>query len=287
MCEDAPSLWQHPLKFCAELEVNMKDGNLSPVSFWRSWTWIKRLLVSPPYLPSNYNASEFLRFMREETFLYTPRYARQLVVIHNGQILNGITKERGAVLAPLHYGSFFLSGGAIVQQLKLNCTAIVTHNNLLVLPAEEADFWRGVHHRTQKLHQQPLFHAGITPRQEILEYLAKPHNLVWAMLDVREVGRDRKEFPFFYLQRQIYLQTGAAQLACLAGVPLVPMCIQYNREEGRHHLHFGSPISPENSPIEMTQQAITQLEKYVDNQPQQFFHDMDYFSVPSPLNRDN
>lgn len=244
-----------------------------------SWAWLKTLLVIPPYLPSGFTMSDFFRFMCEETFLFTPRYARKLVVIHNGQILSEITKDRGAVLAPLHYGSFFLSGGAIVHQLKLRCTAIVTHNNLLVLPAEEADFWRGVHHRTQLLHQQPLFHAGITPRQEMLQYLAKPQNLLWAMLDVREAGRDRPEFPFSFLQKQIHLQTGAARLASRAGVPLIPMCIQYIRKEQRHHLHFGLPISPENSPAEMTQQALTQLEKFVVNQPEQFFHDMNYFSA--------
>lgn len=265
----------------------MREDIVRPVPLWHSSTWIKKLLVRPPYLPTDYTAPEFFRFMCEETHLYTPQYTKRLVVIHDGHKLSEVTRQRGAVLAPLHYGSYFLSGGAIVHQLKLHCTAIVTHSNLLVLPAEQAEMWRGIHHRTQRLHQQPLFHAGITPRQDIVQYLAEPHNLLWAMMDVREVGRDRPEFPFIFQEQQIYLQTGAARLACLADVPFIPMCIKYNRAERRHHLHFGSPIPPGNSPTEMTQQALTQLERHIVNQPQQFFHDMNYFSVPSPLNRLN
>jgi lauroyl/myristoyl acyltransferase len=246
----------------------------------RSWAWVKKLFATPPYLPDNYNSSDYARFMREETFLYTPRYAKQSVVIHGERILSEATKKHGAVLAPLHYGSFFLSSGAIVHQLKLRCTAIVTHNNLLVLPVDEANFWRGVHQRSAKLYRQPLFRAGITPRHEMERYLAEPRNLLWAMLDVREAGRERPEFPFLFLQRQIYLQTGPARLASFAGVPLVPICIQYNLEERRHHLYLDSPIWPDKTPIEMTQQALTQLEQYVINQPEQFFHDMNQFVVP-------
>lgn len=247
-----------------------------------SWAWLNKLLASPPYLPDSYNASDYARFMREETFLYSPRYAKRAVVIHNGEVLDEITKHRGAILAPVHYGSFFLSSGAIVHQLKLPCTAIVTSRNLTVLPAEEEAFWRGVHRRSARLYGQPLFHAGITPPREIVRYLAVPHNLLLAMLDVREAGGTAKEFPFSFLQRQIYLQTGPARLACLTGVPLVPMCIQYNQEERRHHLHFGSPVWPIKSPIEMTQQAIAQLETYVAGCPQQFFHDLiNAFSAPS------
>jgi lauroyl/myristoyl acyltransferase len=196
-------------------------------------------------------------------------------------MLREVTRQCGAVLAPLHYGSFFLTGGAIFHQLNLRCTAIVTHNNMLVIPAEQAAMWRRIHHRTERLQQQVLFRAGVTPVQDIERYLSKPHCLLWAMMDVREAGRERPEFPFEFQQRQIYLQTGAARLASQTGRPFVPIHIKYNRSEKLHHLHFGSPISSNNSPVEMTQQALTQLEKHLDDQPQQFFHDMNYFSVPA------
>ena len=255
---------------------------MRPTPFLHSWTGLNKLLARPPYLPEGFNAGDYARFMREETFLYSPQYAKRAVVIHNGGSLGEITRHRGAILAPVHYGSFFLSSGAIVHQLKQPCTAIVTSRNLTVLPAEEEAFWRGVHQRSAKLYRQPLFHAGITPPREIVRYLAEPHNLLLAMLDVREAGVIAKEYPFPFLQRQIYLQTGPARLACLAGVPIVPMCIQYNLEERRHHLHLGSPVWPDKTPIEITQQALTQIEPFVAGQPQQFFHDLVHaFSAPS------
>ncbi len=244
------------------------------------WRWLNKLLVIPPHLPGDYDTSGYAHFMREETFLFTPKYARQSVVIHGGHILNETTKRRGAILASVHYGSFFLSSGAIVHQLKLPCTDIVTSRNLTALPAEEGAFWRGVHQRSARLYGQPLFHAGITPPREMVRYLSKPKNLLLAMLDVRESGNIAKESPFSFLQKQIYLQTGPARLARLAGVPFVPMCIRYEPEERRHHLYLGLPISSENSPIEMTQQAIAQLERYVAGQPRQFFHDMSLFQEP-------
>jgi len=247
-----------------------------------SWGWLKKLLASPPYLPDGYNATDFARFMREETYLYSPRYAKRSVVIHNGQSLGEITRRHGAILAPVHYGSFFLPSGAIVHQLKLPCTDIVTSRNLTVLPAEEESFWRGVHQRSSQLYQQPLFHSGITSPRVLMQYLTAPNKLLLAMLDVREAGSTAKEFPFIFLQQQIYLQTGPARLACLARVPLVPTCIQYNLAERRHHLYFGSPVWPSKSPIDMTQQTITQLEGYVAAQPQQLFHDLiDVFSQPA------
>lgn len=258
----------------------MMVGRIAP--FMHSWRWLKKLLAAPPYLPEGYNASDYASFMREETYLYTPKYAKRAVVIHNGQKLVEITRHRGAILAPVHYGSFFLSSGAIAHQLKLPCTAIVTSRNLSVLPAEEERFWRGVHQRSEKLYRQPLFYPGITPPRELVRYLAEPHNLLLAMLDVREAGVATKEFAFTFQQRQIYLQTGPARLACLTGAPLVPMCIQYNQKERRHHLYLGEPVWPDKNPIEMTQQAITQLEPYVAEQPQQLFHDLvNAFSSPS------
>ncbi len=254
---------------------------------WMRWPWLRRLVARPPCLPDGYNASDYARFMREETLLYSPRYAKQAVVIHGGQTLAELTRHRGAILAPLHYGSFFLSSGAIVHQLRLACTAIVTSRNLAVLPAEEEAFWRGVHQRSAKLYRQPLFHAGITPPREIVRYLAQPHRLLLAMLDVREAGHVTREYPFSFMQRQIHLQTGPARLARLANVPLVPMCIRYQQEEQRHHLHIGSPVWPDQTPIETTQQALNQLEPYMSDQPQQFFHDLaNAFASPSnpPVN---
>jgi len=242
---------------------------------------VNKLFAIPPTISTEYGTSEYQRFMREETFLYTPRYAQKAVVIHDGIRLSEIAKHHGAILAPVHYGSFFLSSGAIVHQLNMACTNVVTSANLDVLPVDEADFWRGVHRRSADLYRQPLFYSGVSSPRQIMRYLAEPGNLLLAMLDVREQKNLVKEYPFQFLQGQLYLQVGPARLACLCGVPLVPMCIQYNPEERKHHLYFGAPVWPNDDPVEMTQQALTQLEKYIEQEPRQLFHDLiNAFAVP-------
>ncbi len=223
--------------------------------------------------------------MRQEVALYTPRYAKAMVIISGMEHIREVTHTSGAVLAQLHYGSFFLTGCAIAQQTEFQCNAIVTHNNLLVLPDKEADFWRNTHRQVARLQRLPIFYAGQTSRQDINDYLKQPRNLLWSMLDVREVGRIRPEFPFYFQGRELYLQTGAARLATAADVPLIPVCIKYHPDEQRHRLQIGTPIYSDCSPVEMTKAALLQLSGMIGSQSAQFFHDMAYFSIPSSSNQ--
>jgi hypothetical protein len=131
------------------------------------------------------------------------------------------------------------------------------------------------------LHGQKIFYAGINKKDEIVDYLSAPKNVLWAMLDVREVGRDRPEFPFVFQGKTLYLQIGSARLACSAQVPLVPIGIRYDRIHRVHNLFVGTAIASDSDPIEMTQQALAQLEKFSDQSPNQYFHDMDYFATPA------
>lgn len=243
--------------------------------------WLKSFIATPPVLPVNYNMADFAGFMRKETYLYTPRYARKFVVIHGQENLREVTAHSGALLAPLHYGSFFLAGGAIVHQLKMPYTAIVTSRNLAILPTEEQQFWRGVHQRSQYLYGQPLFHTGITPPKNMLNYLRTAGNLLGATLDVRETGLIVDEYPFDFLQNRIYLATGPARLAFLAKAPIIPMTIQYNPSEQCHHLYLDEPIYPSRDHVETTQRVLSSLESHIAEQPQQFFHDLiNGFSLP-------
>lgn len=242
---------------------------------------LRKFFAIPPSLKINYSRDDYFKFFQKETEIYSKKYAKERVNVHGKDKIMALAENGGVVLAPIHHGSFFLSGGVFVHQLGLNCTAIVTHNNLLVLPPKQAEVWRAMHKAMEKLHNQKLFYAGINPKSEIVGYLSSPKNLLWAMLDVREVGRPRPEFPFIYQEKTIYLQTGSARLACSAGVPLVPVAIKYNRNRRYHDLFIGSAIMPNSNPVEMTQAALKQLEQLTDQNTNQLFHDMDYFSAPA------
>lgn len=253
--------------------------------FFDDYKWLTSFITKPPVLPINYTAADYLKFMCRETYLYSPRYAKKYVTIHGQDQLLKIAAHSGALLTPLHYGSFFLSGGAIVQQLNLSYTAIVTGRNIACLPAEEQLFWKGVHQRSSDLYKQPLFYTGSTPPRNLLAYLDKPGNLLGAVLDVREQDQFPKEYAFHFLGTQIYLATGPARLAYLANVPIVPMTIQYNLSEQRHHLYFGEPILPCKDHVEVTQQLLSSLEYYIAAQPRQCFYDMvSTLSLPHKIN---
>lgn len=242
---------------------------------------IRNALAIPPGLPRQFTQADFSRFMREETFRYSRRYARKRVVVHGGEHLTALAKQSGGILACLHFGSFFLSGGAVVRQLKLPYTAVVTSRNHQVMPAEEAAFWVGVHRRAEKLYGQRLFSTADSPRT-FLKWLATPGHMLGIVLDVREHGYPIKEYPFVFLGHPIHMQAGPAKLACLARVPLIPMTISYDEVEKRHHLYFDAPIPP-GDPVAMTQQALSVLEKYVAESPAQLFNDIVVnFAQPQP-----
>ena len=248
---------------------------LSPI-----FNGLTQFMSQPPALPEQYSASDFKEFMCQETYLFSPRYAKRYVTLHGQDKLLEVAAHSGVLLTPVHYGSFFLSGGAVVQQLKLPYTAIVTGRN--VIPdLQQQLFWTGVHQRSSRLYQQPLLYTGITSPKAILNYLAKPGNLLGAMLDVREQGQKPKEFMFNFFGQQVYLNTGPARLAFLAQVPIIPMTIQYDSLARRHHLYFGEPIMPCKNHIQVTQQLLSAIEYPIAKMPEQWFFDMpNVFSLP-------
>jgi hypothetical protein len=248
-------------------------GQSHPSQKKRILAWGRRILGVPPDLPPEYTQAEYARFMREETFSYTKRYACRRVMIHGGHHLVEATRRGGALLAFLHYGSFFLSGGAVVHQLGLPYTAVVTNRNFQCLAPEEAAFWRGVQHRASTLYGQPLFLTGSPPR-EMLTWLTAPTRLLGVALDVREQGVKIREYPFIFHGARIMMQIGPARLARLAGASIIPMTIQYHPLEKRHHLYFDAPLSSTDDPFAVTQRLLDQLGRRVSQAPQQMFHDI-------------
>jgi lauroyl/myristoyl acyltransferase len=248
------------------------------------FSWLDQFISQPPELHEHYSAADFSEFMRKETYLFSPRYAKKYVIIHGQDRLLQAVAHSGVILTPVHYGSFFLSGGAVVQQLKLPYTAIVTGRN--IMPTEEQKlFWNGVHLRSSKLYQQPLLYTGTASPQSILKYLSKRGNLLGVMLDVREQGQKPKEYVFNFFGNQIYLNTGPARLAFLANVPIIPMTIQFDSLARRHHLYFSEPVLPCKDHFQVTQQVLSAIECSIAEQPEQWFFDMpNIFSFPHDPN---
>lgn len=211
--------------------------------------------------------------MREETFSFSPRYARRNVMLHDQQGLIDAASHSGVIVCHLHYGSWILAGGAIAHSMRLPFTAIASRRNLEIIPHAEKAFWQGVHRRGSILYGQDLIYSDQSPRLA-LEWLRTKGHTLGVALDVREHAQQYKEYPMQFLGKTVYMQIGPARLACMAKVPMVPAIMHYCPKERRHHLYFGAPILPDASPQQMTQCALAAMEKYVMADTNQQFYDI-------------
>jgi len=234
----------------------------------------RRLLVRPPALPKEYSQADFYWFMRSEIFHYSSRYALRRVVIHEAERLYAETRKGGAVLAFIHYGSFFLSGGAIVHQLGLPYTAMVSRRNLIpeMMPPEDIPYWHMVHGKAARLYRTSLLFTDEFPIKAI-RWLKQGHLLGMA-LDVREYGQRHKESLFEFMGEKIYMQYGPARVARSADVPLIPMSIRYNQPAQLHHLRFGPPVRVDKDPRQATQTLLDFFSDDSLEEPAQLFHDI-------------
>lgn len=228
----------------------------------------KRAQALPPPLPLPYGSQEYEAFMRSETRLFSPAYARRNVRIHGEKHLHGCA---GGVLVFLHYGSFFLSGGALVHQHGLSYTAIASRRNLARLPAEEAAFWFGVHQRSAALYGARLFYSD-EPAIRMIQWLSQGRFL-GAALDVREVGHKQRSAQFDFLGARLHFHTGPGRLAVITGRPMLPMTIRYDPDARRHDLFIG-PVIRGRQATSLIQAALDAMAPIVEADLNQFFHDL-------------
>ncbi len=206
--------------------------------------------------------------MRAETYLYSRRHARRLVALHGAEHLR---RDTGGVLAFLHFGSFFLSGGAVAHQLGLPYTLIASRRNLALLPPAEADFWRGVHARSARLFGAPLLFSD-EPATKTTRWL-KESKFLGAAMDVRETGFEQRSGIFDFLGARLHLHLGPGRLAAMTGRPLHAMTILFDPERRRHELHLGPPIA-EREPEAMIQRALDDMAPIVSRAQWQLCHDL-------------
>ncbi len=233
----------------------------------------QRIWPAPPPLPENHTMAEFGRFMREETFLYSARYARRRVKPEGSEYLTDLAAKSGVMVAFLHYGSFFLTGGAIAARLGVPYTAIASRRNLEIATEQDKAFWYGVHERSNRFYSRPLFFTDESPRRP-LSWLKQKGNALGIVLDVREDGQTYREDEYRFLGGKVHMQSGPARLACIAGVPIVPVTIRYFPAQKRHHLRFDAPVFPDGDPVGMTQRLLDALGTRVAEEPEQQFYDI-------------
>lgn len=241
--------------------------------------WCRHALALPPHFNDEFTMDSYREFMQEETFSYSPRYAKERVVVHGAQALYEAMTDRGALIVFMHYGSFFLMGGAVRHQLGLPYTAIASRRNLNLLAPSGTAFWHGAHQRSGELYEKGLFFSDEQVMQS-KRWLEKPQHTLGVALDVHEIGYPQPRHPFEFLGRQVFLPIAPARLAKLAKVAMVPSIMHFDTKTASHHLQFFSSVQVD-SPTEATQKALSALEGWVRDDPnQQFFDIAQAFSTP-------
>lgn len=208
--------------------------------------------------------------MRHEIKRYSVKYARQKVAIHLSEA--GIEKTNGGVILFLHFGSFFLSGAALVHQLGLQYTAIASTRNFKQMEKSEERFWKKTHSIANDLYSRKMFLTNESKLQEITSFI-QAGSLVGTALDVAELGQRHKFHAYRFLHNEVMLQTGPARLARIAKVPLYGMIIVYDQKRHKHDLHITGPYSSKE--IEKaTQKILCDMEPIVERNMNQLFHDV-------------
>ena len=235
--------------------------------------WWRNLRNLPPPLVHNYSMAQFKEFMCQETWQFSPAYAKKNVCLKNEEELIALSKIQGVMVVFLHLGSWILAGGALKHQRGLPYTVIASTRNLDYCTPEEKTFWLGAHARTRVFYQEPVFYSH-DPVRLTLNWLKKPGNILGVALDVREANRPLKEALFQFMDRQIHLQTGPAKLAKLANAAVIPSVTWYDLERRQHVLQFMPALTRLEDPAAVTQAALGAIEPFIRLYPNQQFYEI-------------
>ena len=208
--------------------------------------------------------------MRHEFNCYNFRYSKMKVkIVGHENILQ--YKKHGGILGFLHFGSFFLSGIALIENLGLNYTAIASSHNLKYLPRTESDFWHNIYSKINSYYSRPL----IFTHDNIYDSLkwVKNNNFLGVAFDVIEKGKNNKLIPVNFLGKKVFFQSSPVRLARATGRPIFPMTIRFSPIYRKHYLFIGKPYTVI-SDLDTTQKVLSEMESIVKFHQYQFFHDI-------------
>lgn len=209
--------------------------------------------------------------MKSEISFYSQSYSRNFVNIHGAENVIKLEKE-GAVLVFLHFGSFFLTGGALTNQLGINYSAVASKRNLEFLTQKEKLFWNKVHVISENLYGNKLFYTDNYPKC-MINWLNNG-NFLGVALDVNEKGLNNKFSKFKLFNSSYNFQTSAYRLAKVTNKKIIAMLISYDKKKFCHNLHLSSAIDLVN-PDYCIQECLDFMEPHMNKYKNQFFHDID------------
>ena len=222
------------------------------------------------YFSNGYGSKEFDAFMRKETFIFDISYAKKKVEIFGEKYLD-INSRTGGVFCFLHYGSFFLSGVALVHLIGIKYTAVASKSNHRFLSNDEESFWLGVFKRVNNLYSRDLFFSEEKPKK-LIDWLID-ENYLGVAIDVIEPDRSNKLSNFEFFGSKVIFQTSAARIARISGKPLIPLTIRHCPWTSQHKLFIGKPIMVSDE-VQAIKEALQNFERLTLDHKYQYFHDI-------------
>lgn len=215
--------------------------------------------------------------MKDETFHFSPSYAMTRVKIHGEEKID-CNNRGGGIFCFLHFGSFFLSGGAISKHMNLNYTAVASTSNHEFLAKEEKFFWKGVFSRAEKMYSRKLFFTDENPKH-FIDWVMNG-NYLGVAIDVIEAKKKNKLKEYVFLGSKILLQTSAARLSRITKKPMIPMTIRHCPWRNSHDLFLGDPIFVDDIDTAM-ERALLEFEDKTKDFRYQYFHNLPLLYCPN------
>ena len=240
---------------------------------------------TPPPLKQKHSRSEYLKFMKQELFQYSPAYARGRVLVRGWDNLSTALNNSSVILGLLHHGSWILIGGVLRYVFGVPYNVVASRLNFSVMPPEEVQYWEAAHRFISEYYGHQLFYSD-QPPLPLFRWLKQKSTILGVAFDVRENQREHRESEISFSGQSIWVQTNQAKLARLTKSVIIPAGIHYLPERKMHELEFYDAIDPNEyaSDIDVTQMLFTSLEGHYMSYESQGFNDLrTLFSLPHSI----
>ena len=222
------------------------------------------------YRITNDNNS-FFHFMFNESYFLSTKYLIDKVLIYNSESIDKC-KESGAVISFIHYGSFFLSGSALVKQLSCKFTLIASLANQ---EGGDKRMWKSFHSRYSKSYTSKI----ILNTDYLNNYvkLLKSNYFIGIALDVHTKRKNRniKKVPF--LDYHVYIDDYTSLISQKFNKPVIACNIFFDPKEQLHKIYLSDPIPPNPYQAEI---AMSFIQNYIYCDSQYFHNLKKIFSSP-------
>lgn len=207
---------------------------------------------------------KFNDFMIHEHFALNKKYLKNNIIINN---IDNFKENipNGGIVVFLHYGSFFITGAALVNQSPCNYTAIASLRNV---QGKAKIFWQNFHDIANRFYSSDMFLVGTYP-YKIIEWL-KNDNFLGVALDVHTKRRNQQLKTFRFGSDTLVFDDYATRLARMTGKPIIASVISYDKSCSKQILTLSDPIYDYENAVQI---SLDFMYKSITD-PTQFFHDI-------------